>query len=128
MMFLCRWTLTEDESYTTFEAWRTNLMTILAYEEAFTPFLKPDATWGRKTKTSPLRGFHVSDAAQQVTTLVKRTRLLLLARVTALPFIGYVIHKHSPSTRNKVCAVPRTAYITSFLLWNLQDMCLRLHI
>ena len=27
-MFLCRWTLTEDESYTTFEAWRTNLMTI----------------------------------------------------------------------------------------------------
>ena len=69
MMFLCRWTLTEDESYTTFEAWRTNLMTILAYEEAFTPFLKPDVTWGRKTKTSPLRGFHVSDAAQQVTTL-----------------------------------------------------------
>jgi len=59
---------------------------------------------------------------------MKRTRLLLLARVTALPFIGYVIHKHSPSTGNKVCAVPRTAYITSFLLWNLQDMCLRLHI
>ena len=43
---------------------------------------------------------------------MKRTRLLLLARVTALPFIGYVIHKHSPSTGNKVCAVPRTAYIT----------------
>ena len=68
-MFLCRWTLTEDELYTTFEAWRTNLMTILAYEEAFTPFLKPDVTWGRKTKISPLRGFHGSDAAQQVTTL-----------------------------------------------------------
>ena len=52
-------------------------MTILAYEEAFTPFLKPDATWGRKTKTSPLRGFHVSDAAQQVTTL--ETMLGLIA-------------------------------------------------
>ena len=44
---------------------------------------------------------------------MKRTRLLLLARVTALPFIGYVIHKHSPSTGNKVCTVPRTAYITT---------------
>ena len=77
MMFLCRWTLTEDESYTTFEVWRTNLMTILAYEEAFTPFLKPDVTWGRKTKTSPLRGFHGSDAAQQVTTL--ETMLGLIA-------------------------------------------------
>ena len=69
MICLCRWTLTEDESYTTFETCRTNLMTILAYEEAFTPFLKPDVTWRRKTKTSPLKGFHGSDATQQVNTL-----------------------------------------------------------
>ena len=54
---------------------------------------------------------------------MKRTRLLPLARAIALPFIGYVIHKHGPSTGNKVCAVPRTAYITSttippsFLSW-----------
>ena len=32
---------------------------------------------------------------------MKRTRLLLLARTIALPFIGYVIHKHSPSTETK---------------------------
>ena len=43
---------------------------------------------------------------------MKRTRLLPLARVIVLPFIGYVVHKHGPSTGNKVCAVPRTAYIT----------------
>ena len=88
-MFLCRWTLTEDESYTTFEAWRTNLMTILAYEEAFTPFLKPDATWGRKTKTSPLRGFHVSDAAQQVTTL--ETMLGLIANYAPVVSCGMIV-------------------------------------
>ena len=54
-------------------------MTIPAYEEAFTPFLKPDVTRGRKTKTSPLRGFHGSDAAQQVTTL--ETMLALLGLI-----------------------------------------------
>ena len=88
-MFLCRWTLTEDELYTTFEVWRTNLMTILAYEEAFTPFLKPDVTWGRKTKTTPLRGFHGSDAAQQVTTL--ETMLGLIANYASIVSRGMIV-------------------------------------
>ena len=44
-------------------------MSISSLEQAFTPFLQPDAKWGRKTKTSPLRGFPDTDAAQQVTTL-----------------------------------------------------------
>ena len=44
---------------------------------------------------------------------MKRTRLLLLARAIALPFIWYVMHKHSQLTGSKVCAVPRTAYITT---------------
>lgn len=66
-------------------------MTILAYEEAFTPFLKPDVTWGRKTKTSPLRGFHVSDAAQQVTTL--ETMLGLIANYAPVVFCGMIVKK-----------------------------------
>ena len=34
---------------------------------------------------------------------MKQTRLLPLAHAIDLPFIGYVIHKHGPSTGNKVC-------------------------
>ena len=84
-----QWTLTENESYRTFETWRTNLMTILALEEAFTPFLKPDVTWGRKTKTSRLRGFHGSDAAQQVTTL--ETMLGLIANYAPVVSRGTIV-------------------------------------
>ena len=64
-------------------------MTILALEEAFTPFLKPDVMWGRKTKTSPLRGFHGSDAAQQVTTL--ETMLGLIANYAPIVSRGTIV-------------------------------------
>ena len=77
-----QWTLTENESNTTFEAWRTNLMSVLSLEQAFTPFLQPDAKCGRKTKTSPLRGFPGTDAAQQVTTL--ETMLGLIANYASV--------------------------------------------
>ena len=84
-----QWTLTENESNTTFEAWRTNLISILALEEAFTPFLKPDVIWGRKTKTSPLRGFQGTDAAQQVATL--ETMLGLIANYAPVISRGTVV-------------------------------------
>ena len=65
-------------------------------------------------------GFHNGCNFQNDPTIytMKQTCLLLLAHVIALPFIGYVIHKHSPLTGNKVCAVPRTAYITGMMLVN----------
>ena len=48
-------------------------------------------------------GFHNGCNFQNDPTIytMKRTRLLLLARTIALPFIGYVIYKHSPSTETK---------------------------
>ena len=52
-----QWTLSEHESSTTLEAWKTNLMQSLSTEEAFSPFLQPNATWKKKTKKNPLRGF-----------------------------------------------------------------------
>ena len=68
------------------------LMTILALEEAFTPFLKPDVKWGRKTKTSRLRGFHGSDAAQQVTTL--ETMLGLIANYAPVVSRGTIVKNY----------------------------------
>ena len=47
---------------------------------------------------------------------MKRTRLMLVARVIALPFIGYVIHKHTPSTGESMCRPSdRIYYILSFI-------------
>ena len=98
-----QWILTENESYRTFETWKTNLMTILALEEAFTPFLKPDVIWGRKKKTNPLRGFQGTDAAQQVATL--ETMLGLIAKYAPVISRGTVV-KNSTSLKsvwNAIC-------------------------
>ena len=78
-------------------------MSILALEEAFTPFLKPDVIWGRKTKTNPLRGFHGIDAAQQVATL--ETMLELIANYAPVISHGTVV-KSSTSLKsvwNAIC-------------------------
>ena len=97
-----QWTLTENESYITFETWKINLISILALEEAFTPFLKPGVIWGRKTKTSPLRGFQGTGAAQ-VATL--ETMLGLTANYAPVISRGTIV-KSSTSLKsvwNAVC-------------------------
>ena len=78
-------------------------MSILSLEQAFTPFLQPDSKWGRKTKTSPLRGFHGTDAAQQVATL--ETMLGLIANYAPVISRGTVV-KSSTSLKsvwNAIC-------------------------
>ena len=72
-----QWTLSEHESSTTLEAWKTNLMHSLSTEEAFSPFLQPNATWKKKTKKNPLRGFTGPDASEKTTILE-----LMLLRIT----------------------------------------------
>ena len=72
-----QWTLSEHESSTTLEACKTNLMHSLATEEAFSPFLQPNAAWKKKTKKSPLRGFTGPDVSEKTTILE-----LMLLRIT----------------------------------------------
>ena len=64
-----QWTLTENESSTTLEAWIEHVICTLSQEEIFTPFLRPDATWGKKTRKSPFRCFTGPDAANRSTIL-----------------------------------------------------------
>ena len=64
-----QWTLSEHESSTTLEAWKANLIHTLATEEAFSPFLEPNATWKKKTKKTPLRGFTGPKASEKTTIL-----------------------------------------------------------
>ena len=89
-----QWTLTENESNTTLEAWIDKLICILSQEEIFTPFLRPDATWGKKTRKSPFRGFTGPDAANSSAIL----ELMLLRIATCAPAVFYhTIVKNSTS-------------------------------
>lgn len=49
--------LTANETITTFENWRQNLLFLLRTEERFAPYLEDDCTWAKKTAAKPLRGF-----------------------------------------------------------------------
>jgi len=51
-----QWTLTKQETITSFEAWRQNLQYCLSLDINFAPFLVYGFTWTRKTPTTPLRG------------------------------------------------------------------------
>ena len=66
---LKQWSLTENETANTFEAWKNNLVFILSLEDKFTPFLQPDASWGKKTKTNLSRGFTGKSATNRAATL-----------------------------------------------------------
>ena len=87
-------TLTENESSTTLEAWIDHVICTLSEEEIFTPFLRPDATWGKKTRKSPFRCFTGSDAANRSTIL----ELMLQRIAMCAPAVFYhTIVKNSTS-------------------------------
>ena len=49
-----QWQLTKDETITSYESWRQNLMYILSLDNNFVPFL--DVTWQKQTAANPRRG------------------------------------------------------------------------
>ena len=51
-----QWSLTKQETITSFEAWRQNLQYILSLDHNFAGFLADGATWLKKSPGSPLRG------------------------------------------------------------------------
>ena len=89
-----QWTLTENESSTTLKAWIDHVVCTLSQEEIFTPFLRPDATWGKKTRKSPFRCFTGPDAANRSTIL----ELMLQRIAMCAPAVFYhTIVKNSTS-------------------------------
>ena len=53
---LKRWSITKNETITTFEAWRQNLQYSLSLDANFVPFLADNFTWLKKSSTAPNRG------------------------------------------------------------------------
>ena len=51
-----QWCLTRDETLSSFQAWKQNLLYILSLDLNFKPFLEPGVTWTKKTSANPTRG------------------------------------------------------------------------
>ena len=52
-----QWALGKQETVTTFNAWKDNLLYILSLESKFTLYLQPDAQWAKYTTANPNRGY-----------------------------------------------------------------------
>ena len=50
------WSLTKDETITSFQAWQHNVIYRLSLDKNFAPFLVDNVTWDKKTPTNQLRG------------------------------------------------------------------------
>ena len=51
-----QWSLTKSETISSFEAWRQNLHYTLSLDPNFAPFLAPECSWLKSSKTTPKRG------------------------------------------------------------------------
>ena len=51
-----QWSLTKSETISSFEAWRQNLHYTLSLDPNFAPFLAPECSWLKSSKTAPKRG------------------------------------------------------------------------
>ena len=71
-----QWSLTEDETITSFECWRQIQLYCLKSDKLFKDFLKPDVTWQKKTKANTNRGF--TDTAGGLTAAEKAENLELM--------------------------------------------------
>ena len=109
------WSLTKQETITSFEAWRHNLKYTLSLDPNFAPFLVDGVSWPKKIPSTPLRGFESDGedvpAPQRRTAEQKVTHLeLLLSQIanfclvvsrnsitktaTSLPAIWQAIRSH----------------------------------
>ena len=77
-----QWSLTKNETITSFEAWRQNLIYILSLDQNFAHFIRDDVTWQKKSAITPLRGFIDDDDPipedQRKTAVQKCTHLELM--------------------------------------------------
>ena len=74
--------LTKDETITSFENWRQNLVYILSLDNNFTSFLESDSTWLKKSTANPNRGLTADvdpvPEAQRKTAVQKNAQLELM--------------------------------------------------
>lgn len=100
-----QWQLTKNETISSYESWRQNLIIILSLDNNFVPFL--EATWQKQTAANPRRGLTDNGSsvpeAKRPTAFQKIAHLdLLLGQIANFcPVISRnSIVKHSTSLNN----------------------------
>ena len=92
-----QWMLQSDADVTQFESWRNNLLFTLSLDDNYKPFLKSDATWGKKTKANPKRGFTDTENGQTADQKVYLLELMLGQIANYSPINRSTITKNSTS-------------------------------
>ena len=86
-----QWSLSSNETITLIEAWENNLKYILSFDPKFADFLTDGSSWGKKTNTTPLRGF--SNDPESVLAARRRTAA---QKVTHLEMMLSQIANYAP--------------------------------
>ena len=76
-----QWCLSKNDTINSYESWRRNLLYTLSLDANFTPFVSEGATWLKKTKATPQRGFRDDNTdvpVAQRRTAVQKVRSLEL--------------------------------------------------
>jgi hypothetical protein len=66
-----QWSLTKEETITSFESWKQNLKYVLSLDRNFAEFIQEGTEWEKKTRNEPLRGFE--DDGEDVEQAQRRT-------------------------------------------------------
>ncbi len=94
---LKQWSLPSNATSINYESWKNNFLFSLNIDDAYKPFLKEDATWGRLTKASPNRGL-IDDAD----TVDEARRLTATQKVTNLNMMLGQIANFAPINRSSI--------------------------
>ena len=94
---LKQWSLPSNATSINYESWKNNLLFSLSVDNAYKPFLKEDATWGRLTRASPNRGL-----TDDPTTVEASQRLSATQKVTALNMMLGQIANFAPINRASI--------------------------
>ena len=93
-----QWALTKNETLTSFEAWRQNLLYTLSLDANFAAFLVEDFKWLKKTNANPLRGF--TDDGADVPEASRRTAAQKLAHLELM--LGQIANYCPIISRNTI--------------------------
>ena len=92
-----QWSLTKQETITSFEAWRQNLQYALSLDPNFAPFLIDGVTW-LKRPPLPLRGFE--NDADTVPVAPRRTAEQKAAQLELI--LGHIANYCPVTSRNTI--------------------------
>ena len=95
-----QWPLSKQETITSFENWRQNILYVLSLDPKFEPYLEDNASWLKKSPATPNRGF-TDDTAR--TNIPKQDRLSAAQKAKILELmLGQIANFCPVISRNSI--------------------------